>query len=426
MKEEFLHFIWKNELYEKDKLITDSEEPIRIIKPGQHNIHAGPDFLNARIKIGSTEWAGNVEIHTNSANWFRHNHHLDKAYNNVILQVVYNYNKPARNESGARVPTTTLIFNHSLYKHYLGLMQNQKWIPCQEEIKDLDPFIIQYWLESLMIERLQLKTTDIEALLKYYKTSWEEVFYILLARNFGFHVNSLPFEQLAKSIPLAILRKCKSSLLQLEAILFGQAGFLNEKNTNSYYLELQKEYNFLSGKFNLKPIEKYLWKFLRLRPVNFPTVRIAQFASLIFYSNRLFSKLLECNSVQDIMRFFEIRTSDFWNTHYNFNEKSSYRIKMLGKSSQQIILINTIIPLLFLYGKNRNKTIYTERALYFLRKLPVEKNAIIRNWNLLGIETRNSYTGQALLQLKSAYCNKKKCLECQIGNTLIKNAQFAS
>ncbi len=420
MKEEFLHYIWKYKLYQNSDLRSTNNENIEILSQGAHNYDSGPDFFNAKIKIGNTVWAGNVEIHINSSDWYAHNHHTNKAYDNVILQVVQNDDKKISRTDGQTIPTLELRFDQSLLKNYDSLISKETWISCQEDINSVDSFTIQNWIEKLTVERLEEKSVRIEHLLKQTKNSWEEAFYIQIARNFGFKLNSDPFEQLAKSLPLIYLAKHKENLLQIEALLFGQAGFLEEESGDEYFEMLKKEYEFLKNKFKLKPIQKHLWKFLRSRPGNFPTIRLAQFAKLIYKSSALFSKILEIKAVKDFYELLQVSPSEYWKTHYQFNKESVKKIKGIGKSGIDIILINTIIPFLFVYGKSKGLLELQDRAIEFLEYMKAEKNSIISRWNELGIKTANAFETQALIQLKNKYCNHKKCLNCRIGNNLIR------
>jgi len=285
----------------------------------------------------------------------------------------------------------------------------------------VDRFIINSWLDRMAIERLEEKALEIESQLHFNHNNWEQTFYEFLARNFGFKVNSLPFDLLAKSLPLNILGKHKNHIFQLESLLFGQAGFLNKAFKDAYPRDLTKEYNFLRNKYNLVPLDSHLWKFMRMRPSNFPTIRIAQFASLICQSSHLFSRLMEIESLKKIAELFDASVSDYWKDHFNFDKSSSPRKKTLGKSAIQLILINTLIPFLFVYGRNRNELVLIERSVKFLEQLPGETNGIIRRWEALGLSTRTALNTQALMQLKSSYCNRKKCLHCSIGSRLLMN-----
>ncbi len=421
MKEEFLHYIWKYKLYQDSELKSTSNENIEILNQGTHNYDSGPDFFNAKIKIENTVWAGNVEVHINSSDWYAHNHHTNKAYDNVILQAVYNHDKEILRTNGQSVPTMELKFDQNLLKNYDSLISRETWVSCQEDIGFVDSFTIQNWIEKLTIERLEEKSVRIKQLLQQTKNSWEEAFYIQIARNFGFKLNSDPFEQLAKSLPLTYLAKHKENLFQIEALLYGQAGFLEDESGEEYFEILKKEYEFLKNKFKLKPIQKHLWKFLRSRPGNFPTIRLAQFAKLIYKSSALFSKILEAGSVNDFHELLQVEPSEYWETHYQFNKESVKKSKTLGKSAIDIILINTVIPFLFVYGKSKGLPELQDRAIEFLEYMKAEKNSIISKWNELGIKSTSAFETQALIQLKNKYCNHKKCLNCHIGNNLIRS-----
>ncbi|MFO7829170.1 MAG: DUF2851 family protein [Bacteroidales bacterium] len=423
MKEEFLHYLWKYKLFDCSHLKTTRNENIEIINPGSHNFDSGPDFFNAKIKIGGTIWAGNVEIHQKSSDWYNHQHHKDKAYDNVILQVVYNHDKEVYLTNKSHVPTLEIKFDPVLFQNYEKLLKSESWIPCEKDIHTVPDFLIRKWLEALTVERLEEKANRVKNQLKQTNNNWEETFYCQLARNFGFKLNAEPFELLAKSLPLKYLAKHKNNLVQIEALLFGQAGFLNDNDGDEYYTKLKNEYQFLSKKFKLNPIEKHLWKFLRSRPGNFPTIRIAQFAMLIYQSKGLFSQILETQESKKLGALLLVKPSEYWENHYHFNKKSVKKAKPIGPSAINILLINTIVPFLFVYGKYVDNHRFCNRAIDLLTSIKAEKNAIIAKWEQLGIESENAFDTQALIQLKNNYCNFKKCLNCQIGNFIIKNIQ---
>jgi len=424
MTEEFLHYIWKYSLFEKDNLYADTGDKIEILTPGEHNTNAGPDFFNSTIRIDNIRWAGNVEIHINSSDWIKHNHRNDKSYDNVILHAVLNNDRMVKRTNGEPIPTVELRFNRSVYNVYSKLISSELWIPCQNEIGKIDEFTLNCWLNVLSIERLETKTRAVYSTLEMTRNDWEETFYIHLARNFGLNVNSLPFEMLAKSLPVKYLLKHKNSLTQIEALLFGQAGFLNDNfNDDDYYRKLKNEYKFLHRKFQLNPLDHNIWRFLRLRPRNFPTIRIAQFAALIYNSTGLFSKIIGCESISQLKQYFNIETSVYWNNHYIFGKESEEKTKYLGKYAFQIIVINTIVPVLFAYGKYNGKENLKERALNFLTEIPAENNSIIRKWAKLGVISKSAFYSQALLQLKNKYCCFKECLKCKIGSKIISTAE---
>jgi hypothetical protein len=422
MTEEFIQFIWKYGLFEHTGLFTDSGDEIRIISLGEHNRDSGPDFQHARLKIGPTLWAGHVEIHLRSSDWFAHGHHTDKAYDTVILHVVYEHNQQVTRTNGEVIATLVLPCSEKLYGNYRHLLNRRGMIPCQDKIRQVDPLLIDCWLNSLVVERLQGKTEFITACLRQNKGNWEEAFYISLARSFGFGLNAGPFELLARSLPLAVLSRHKDNLLQVEALLLGQAGFLDEGRVYpAYYATLRQEYVHLKKKYNLRSIENHLWKFLRLRPVNFPTLRIAQFCQLMHQTDGLFSRVMACSDLQQLKQFFILQASDFWNSHYTFEKTSPHWIKTLGDDAFYSLVINTMIPFLFVFGSMNAQEETKEKALDWLNRVPPESNRVIRRWNEAGIRAASAFYTQALLQLSGSYCNHKHCLCCPIGTNLITN-----
>jgi hypothetical protein len=424
MNEEFLHYIWKFKLFNQQNLKTTSGEAIEIVKAGTHNTDAGPDFFNAQLKVGDTMWAGNVEIHINSSDWKRHLHHQNKAYDNVILHVVHQSDQLVHRASGAPIPTLELKerIQEKIYTNYLNFKTSKDWIPCEKQVESAPALVVNGALDRLLLERLERKSTSIINSLKLNNNNWEETFYQHLARNFGFKTNAEPFELLAKSLPSLFLGKHKSSLLQIEALLFGQAGLLEQHFSDKYLQALQNEYVFLKHKLKLQSIDAHLWKFLRLRPVNFPTIRIAQFANLIFNSTHMFSKIIETTNYSDLLKFMDVDVSDYWQTHYTFDKSSKLKTKHLGEDAINNILINTVVPFLFVYGKQKDEVKYVDRALQFLEQTPGEDNAIINKWKSLKLPVKTAHSTQALLQLKNEYCANQKCLSCGIGNYLLKNA----
>jgi hypothetical protein len=423
LPEEFLQYIWENRLFYTDDLTTTSGEPVEVIKPGQRNRDSGPDFFNAKIKIGETVWAGNVEIHKKSSDWQKHNHQNDMAYDSVILHVVETDDLPVKRANNKPIPTLLLRYPEQLQINYQSLLDAQTWIACQNQFHKVDPVVLQLGFNRLMIERLEDKTGEIIKRLEQNNNDWNETFYQVLAKMFGFKVNAVPFELLAKSLPLKILAKHKNSLLQFEALLFGNSGLLNNQLLgDSYFLQLRNEYSFLYKKYKLKGVESHLWKFMRLRPGNFPTIRISQLAALIYRSHGLFSKIIEIDKIDELKKLFDVTASEYWNSHYNFNKLSKRNSeKTLGETSVNTLIINVVVPFLFVYGEKQNHENLKNRALEFLEQLPPEQNSVITNWKKLGIETRSAFETQSLLQLKNIYCKKKKCLNCQIGVKIVKN-----
>lgn len=420
MTEDFLYYLWKYKLIEPFQSLT-SGDSLEIISPGVHNKDSGPDFFNARIKIGDTQWAGNVEMHTRSSMWIQHGHHKDLAYDNVILHVVFQNDKNICRKNGETIPTLEIQgkVDPALLSVYQQLMLNKNWVPCSHLISYASRFVIHNWLDRVIAQRLERKAVEIREKLVYHKNNWNESFYLSLARNFGFSINAIPFELVARSLPLNILAKHKNSLFQIEALLFGQAGMLSVARRSLYFSELKKEYTFLTGKYQLYPIDIHLWRFMRMRPTNFPTIRIAQFAALIHHSSFLFSRILEVETYGQIEDLFDVNASGFWDSHYTFSTRSKKVTKKLGRQGIQLLVINTIIPYLYAYGKIKNMDEYCERALRFMEQLPGENNAVIRHWKKYGLPARTAYHTQALLELKGQFCQRKLCLECGIGNFIL-------
>jgi hypothetical protein len=421
MTEEFLHYLWKFSLLTPNLSLV-SGEPIKIINAGIHNTDSGPDFLNARIKIDNTTWAGNIEIHIKSSDWFAHKHHLNKAYDNIILHVVFQNDIDVKTRENQKVPTLEIEkrFNSSLFDRYQDFMISRNWIACEKMIAGVDRFVSHSWLDRMLVERLETKATEIQSQLRFNKNNWERTFYEFLARNFGFKVNSLPFDLLAKSISLSYLAKHKDNLLQIESLFFGQAGLLPAKPKDEYSAKLCSEYNFLKTKYKLTPMDAHLWRFMRLRPSNFPTIRIAQFAGLVHKSSHLFAKILEKETIKDMISLFEISVSQYWQEHFNFGKKSTVKFKKLGTQSIYLIHINTVIPFIFIYGHSIGNQSLIDRSLRFLEQIPGESNSVTRKWDALGMSCRTAFSTQALIQLKTEYCARKKCLECGIGNYFMK------
>ncbi len=421
MNEALLHYIWKYQRF-ADSLSTMDGNHLAVIHPGHHNTNAGPDFAEAKVRIGETLWAGNVEIHLRSSDWYVHNHHLDQAYDNIILHVVYENDRPVMDKQGNSVQTLE-VKNHidpELIAKYQFFIKNKNWIPCSKLITQVDGFIVSGLLESLAIERLQNKVEAITKKLMLCKNNWEQVFYEILARNFGFNLYGEAFEMLARSLPIGCIAKHKNNLFQIEALLFGQAGFLNDTFKDEYPDKLKTEYEYLAKKFELHPIEKHLWKFLRNRPGNFPSIRLAQFAFLLNRSTALFSKIINAVSIKELRSLLDVATSAYWLNHYTFDSVSPEKQKRLGTSSVNLLLINTIVPFIFAHGKHKDDQAQVDRALDFLELLPAEQNHIITNFKTYGIAARNAKQSQALLQLYKFYCTDKYCLHCSIGHQILK------
>jgi hypothetical protein len=424
MKEEFLHYVWKYSLYYADKLRDNEGDVIEVIHPGEYNRDSGPDFFNARIRINDTEWAGNVEIHIKASDFETHGHNRDHSFDNVILHVVADNDKIVLDARGLEVLTVKIEFDKSLFEKYTELVNNPFIIACQGEIHKLDGFYIRHWLHSLVVERLNEKSEMIKRVLSDTGNDWEETFYRTLSRYFGFRVNTEPFEMLATAIPFKIIRKHIDNRLQIEALLFGTAGMLDEglfRNAlnDEYYKELIREFKILSVKYSLRPIHGWLWKFSRLRPVNFPTIRVSQLAAMLSVTGGLFSRIIEVKNIRDLRKVFEVRASGYWDSHFIFGKKSRNISKNTGTLATDILLINSVIPIIFIYGQSRDARDLCERAISFLEDTQPEKNIIIEEWQASGIEACSAFDSQALIQLRNEYCRKRRCLDCRVGSKLI-------
>lgn len=424
MKEEFLHYLWKYSLYDQERLFDNEKNKIYVLNPGEYNHDSGPDFFNARISVAGTVWAGNIEIHTKSSHFDNHGHQNDPAFNNVILHIVAENDKRVFNAKGEEVLTAEISFDSSYYDKYTFLVNNPYIIACQDDIKKLDVILIRHWLNSLVIERLRIKSESILKILSETENDWDESFYRLLARYFGFRINTEPFEMLATALPFRIIRKHTDNIFQIEALLFGTAGLLEtglfkEVLSDEYYCNLLKEYTILSAKYSLKPLHGWLWKFSRLRPSNFPTVRLSQLATMLSIAGGLFSRVLEATDIKQIKELFEVSASSYWDDHFVFGKKSRNFTKHTGSQAADILLINSVIPMIFVYGQSRDCQNISERALTFLENIPPEENIISSEWKAAGIIAESAFYSQALIQLRNEYCKKRKCLDCRIGSKII-------
>lgn len=424
--EDLLQFIWKHRLFMQQNLQTASGKILRIHTTGKHNTHSGPDFEAANLSIGDVDWFGNIEIHISSSNWEMHQHQHDKAYNNVILHVVYEYDREIKREDGT-VPETLvlkpLIKENTLSK-YKEMMGNVNWIPCERLIDRVDPFYVDHWLSGVVIERLIEKSRTVLQLLDQYQGNWEEVCYIITARSFGFKTNSDAFEMLARSLPQSLIAKNKENKTTIEALLFGQSGLLDGFETDEEYpLLLRKEYDYFTRAYSLKKMDKHNWRFLRMRPAGFPSMRIAQFAALCYKSSHLFAKIIETEEVTLHFELLsELAVNEFWKTHYHFKSKTEKpHSNQLGKQAINSIVLNTIAVMLFTYGRFIGNEIYVDRAVKLLESLPSEQNNIIKQFDALGVKCENAVHSQALIHLKTIYCDQKRCLDCEVGLQIIKN-----
>ena len=425
MQEDLLHYIWKMKRFNWQDLHTTEGYSVEILHYGQHNHDAGPDFLQGKVKIGDTIWAGNIELHIRSSHWYQHNHQNDPSYDNIILHVVYDDDKPVVDSRGNLIPTISLNdrIDQKVIESYDALVNNQHWIPCEKSISQVKDITKMAWLDRLMIERLERKTAEVRELLDKTKNDWEEALYQSLCKALGLKVNQFAFELLASSLELKTIIKYKHNPLQIEALLFGQAGMLDRHFEDDYPCKLKREYQLLKHKHQLKPIDPSIWKYMRLRPANFPTIRIAQLAQLLFQTNHLFSKILAAVTVKEVENMLDVKLANYWKNHYQFDKESISRSKKLGRTTIHLIMINTIVPFLFHYGKLRKEEKYIDKALDLLRACQPESNVIIKNWKALGMEVDDALSSQALIQLKNNYCANKRCMSCNIGTSIMGKVQ---
>lgn len=424
MKEEFLHWVWKNRFFDGGSLCDKDAGPIEVITPGEYNRDSGPDFFNTRLVVAGTEWAGNTEIHVNASDWYRHGHHTDHAYDNVILHLVHNEDTDVYTASGRRLLTARPLFDPALWENYLGLVNNPSPLPCGGLIGMTDGFVVKHWLWTVAVERLERKSDEIREILVKTGNDWEETLYRLISRYFGFRVNTDPFEILASRLPLKVIRKHSDNLLQVEALLFGTAGLLDEALfrevvRDDYYLLLLREYRVLRIKYSLQPADGWLWKFHRLRPANFPTVRIAQLAALLTHSEGLFSRVLECRDNDSLRRLLGVTASGYWSRHYQFGKEVPSIAGRAGKQSVDLLIINAVAPMLFVYGKSRQQQEWCDRAVDILDSLPPEENSVVTDFAESGLKPESAFASQALLELRNLRCRFHRCLDCAIGSSLI-------
>lgn len=416
--EQLLHYVWKHKIFPLKALQTTVGEPVEVIDPGLPNTNAGPDFFNAKLKINGTLWVGNVEIHTLASDWMRHGHDKDTAYDGVILHVAGTIDCEVFRTNGHPVPQMQLSCPESVLRHYEELRHAEIYPPCYSVLSTLPKLTIHSWLSALQVERFEQKSRAIGTRLQRFGSNWEDVFFITLARNFGFGLNGDAFEAWASRLPYRAIDKHRDDPFQVEAFFMGQAGLLEETpaDADDYYLKLQKEYRYLCHKFQLSaPMDAGQWRFLRLRPGNFPHVRLAQLACLYHKEHSLFSRVMEAETPEAVRQILTTSTSAYWEEHFIFNKPSAHRQKSLGQRAQNLIIINTVVPFLYAYGQHKADEELCDRATRFLESLKAEDNHIIRHWSSAGLPVSTAADSQALLQLQKEYCDKKDCLRCRFG-----------
>ena len=423
--EELLHYTWKHRLLPLGELTTTDGRRVEVIDPGLHNRNAGPDFFNAKVRVGETLWVGNVEIHTRATDWYQHGHDRDPRYDNVVLHVCETIDGDVTNSKGEYIPQMQLSVPTTVREHYEELLKTDQYPPCYRVIPELSRLTVHAWMAALQTERLEQKTEAIRQRAERLNGSWEDAYFVTLARNYGFGINGDAFEQWAYHVPLNVVGHHRDDLFQIETIFMGQAGLLDlstvpphyhqDALNDGYFARLRNEYQYLAHKFSLTPMDASQWRFLRLRPQNFPHIRISQLANLYYQQKAGLSALLECKTIDELKTVLRSQVTPYWETHYTFGSLSSKNEKHLSYGSLNLLIINTAIPMLFAMGRHRQKEELCDRAFDLLEQLKPENNYIIRMWQQCGLEVRSAGDSQALIQLKREYCDKKDCLRCRFG-----------
>ena len=421
MKEDFLHYVWQYKKFAFSNLTTVSGEEITIVNTGQYLKQSGPDFFNAQISIGNQKWAGNVEIHLKSSDWYLHQHENDDHYNNVILHVVWEHDTPIFRKDNSEIPTLALksYVEQDILKQYQSLTSPKTWIYCENQIASIDQFVFKNWLERLFFERLERKAIPIEALLQETDNDWEAVLFYMLAKNFGLNTNGEIFLKMAKSIPFSIIRKERFEVENLEALLMGKVDLLPMDAEDYYAKDLHNRSTYITQKHRLKKTFVEPVQFFKHRPDNFPTIRLAQLAMLYHKQQNLFAEIIATHSMEDFYKLFDVGVSSYWENHYQFEKESPKKKKQFSKSFIDLLVINTIVPFQFAYAKSQGKEI-SEQLLRLLETIAPEKNIIIEKFSNFGVNSINAFETQSLLQLKNNYCNHSKCLQCALGTQLLK------
>ena len=421
MKEDFLHYVWQYKKFDFSNLKTTQNENLTIINSGFYSQLAGPDFFNAQIAIENQKWAGNVEIHIKSSDWYVHHHEKDANYDSVILHVVWEHDTPIFRKDNTEIPVLELqnYISAQELNNYNELAAPKSWIYCEKQIATIDDFVFKNWLERLFFERLERKSIPINQLLQQTDNNWEAVLFSMLAKNFGLNTNGEIFLKIANSVPFSVIRKESFEVQNLEAIFFGRANLLNDPKQDAYFLDLKNRWEYIKIKHQLNDVFIDEVQFFKHRPDNFPTIRLAQLAQLYHLQQNLFSKIIATKSAADCYQLFNLKVSEYWQTHYQFDKESPKKRKALSNSFIDLLLVNTIIPFQFAYSKSIGKEI-SETVLELLSNISAEKNAVLDKFASFKIKAKNAFEAQALLQLKNEYCNHKKCLQCAVGLELLK------
>jgi len=432
--EQLLHYVWKHRMLPLGQSETTDGRPVEVIDPGLYNrSDAGPDFFNAKVRVGETLWVGNVEIHLKSSDWYAHRHDRDPRYDNVVLHVVGEADTDVQNSRGEYLPQMLVQVPSDLRENYAELLNTDRYPPCYKIIGNLMPLTVHAWMAALQTERLEQKTRAIEERARLKEGSWEDAYFTTLARNYGFGINGDAFEQWALQVPLGAVGKHRDDLFQVEAIFMGQAGLLEPESIperyreaalrEGYFARLRNEYLYLAHKFSMKPMNYAAWRFLRLRPQNFPHIRISQLANLYYERRASLSALVECDTIDKARQLLQTHVTPYWETHYTFGSESTKKTKKLSVSSANLLLINTVVPMLFAVGRHRHREELCDRAFDFLEQLRAEQNHIIRLWRECGLEVKTAGDSQALIQLKNEYCDRRECLRCRFGYEYLKGSK---
>jgi hypothetical protein len=423
MNEFLLQYLWKFRLYRQDFLYTTTGEPVEVVQVGVQNTDAGPDFINAKIRISGMLWGGNVEVHCNASDWNKHKHYQDACYNNVVLHVVYRSDQEVFTNNKNLLPTLELRgrIDEHLINHYHLLMKSKKWVPCEGQESNIHPTELYHWQTRILIERLERKSSAIIAQLKSNLGDWEETFYQWLSMNFGFTKNKLPFQMLSRMLPLKLLLRERNTLFNIEALLFGQAGLLKESHAEAYPKALLKQFKWYQNKYRLAPIDHHLWTYFRLYPSGFPELRIAQLACVMHQRSLSIASLLDARTPKAILNTLRVNPSSYWTTHYRFDRPVETASCSMGEEGALGLMLNAIIPFLYAYGLQFRNTIHQEKAIEWLEQLPEEKNLIIRKWKKMKFTISSSFLSQSMIELKNEYCSNKKCLNCGIGMAIFKS-----
>lgn len=433
--EQLLHYCWKHRLFPIAGLRTTEGEEVEVVDPGLHNGNAGPDFFNAKVRINGQMWVGNVEIHDKASDWFTHGHEKDAQYNNVVLHVVGNADAQAVTEDGTKPPQTELSVPEYVRENYEELLKTDNYPPCYKIIPSLSRLMKHSWMSALETERLERKTDDINRRAKQCQGSWEAAYFVTMARNYGFGINAEAMEQWALNVPLNDVAHHGDNIFQIEAIFMGQAGLLDPMSVperyrddalaDEYLFKLSREYKYLAHKYSLTPIDFHLWRFLRLRPQNFPHIRISQLANLYYHRKASLSRIIDCKDVKAAKEMLATEVTEYWQNHYAFGRESKANRKHLSEASLNLLLINTVVPMLFAYGRHKQEDSLVDRAFDFLEQLKAEDNHITRTWKDVGLNVDNAGDSQALIQLKNVYCDRRDCLRCRFGYEYLKGKREA-